>query len=245
MLVFVDGRERPEYVPWADVARVDLDRPQAFYPPLAGRLGASEPVKALIERGARRASARSKIAQAIPVRFRRTICGVEGGASRARPTFRKPTMARARASVLGWPRSPCPRRGRRTRGGQSPASRSQPFAVDQVDSRGPRQRTRQLSWRFKTVASRRIQSTDGAVLRPVDEAVVAPTVLQMLETLARTISSSKENVTGELPSTSLPPPVGDRASCRSRAKEQSSGRRRARGRRGRETAGPSGGSAWR
>ncbi len=27
MLVFADGRERPEYVPWADVERIDLDRP--------------------------------------------------------------------------------------------------------------------------------------------------------------------------------------------------------------------------
>jgi hypothetical protein len=27
MLIFVDGRERPEYVPWADVEQVDLDRP--------------------------------------------------------------------------------------------------------------------------------------------------------------------------------------------------------------------------
>jgi hypothetical protein len=38
LLVFGDGRERPEYVPWAEVGRVDLDRPQAFYPPIAGRL---------------------------------------------------------------------------------------------------------------------------------------------------------------------------------------------------------------
>jgi hypothetical protein len=37
LLVFVDGRQSPEYVPWADVARVDLDRPQAFYPPIAMR----------------------------------------------------------------------------------------------------------------------------------------------------------------------------------------------------------------
>lgn len=29
LLIFVDGRERPEYVPWADVARIDLDRPPA------------------------------------------------------------------------------------------------------------------------------------------------------------------------------------------------------------------------
>ena len=27
MLIFVDGRERPEYVPWTDVEQVDLDRP--------------------------------------------------------------------------------------------------------------------------------------------------------------------------------------------------------------------------
>ncbi len=27
MLIFVDGRERPEYVPWIDVEQVDLDRP--------------------------------------------------------------------------------------------------------------------------------------------------------------------------------------------------------------------------
>jgi hypothetical protein len=27
MLIFVDGRERPEYVPWADVEQVDLDHP--------------------------------------------------------------------------------------------------------------------------------------------------------------------------------------------------------------------------
>lgn len=37
LLVFVDGREHPEFLPWADVGRVDLDRPQAFYPPLAGQ----------------------------------------------------------------------------------------------------------------------------------------------------------------------------------------------------------------
>ncbi len=36
MLVFVEGQERPEFVPWADVERVELERPQAFYPPLAG-----------------------------------------------------------------------------------------------------------------------------------------------------------------------------------------------------------------
>ncbi len=37
MLVFVDGQKRPEYVIWAEVARVDFDRPEAFYPPLAAR----------------------------------------------------------------------------------------------------------------------------------------------------------------------------------------------------------------
>jgi hypothetical protein len=37
MLVFAEGLERPEFVPWADVARVELERPQAFYPPPAGR----------------------------------------------------------------------------------------------------------------------------------------------------------------------------------------------------------------
>jgi len=34
MLIFVDGRPRPEYVPWTDVARIDLDRAPAMYPPL-------------------------------------------------------------------------------------------------------------------------------------------------------------------------------------------------------------------
>jgi hypothetical protein len=33
MLIFTDGRERPEYVPWADVEQVAFDRPQAMYPP--------------------------------------------------------------------------------------------------------------------------------------------------------------------------------------------------------------------
>jgi hypothetical protein len=33
MLIFVDGRQRPEYVPWTDVEQVDLDRPPAMYPP--------------------------------------------------------------------------------------------------------------------------------------------------------------------------------------------------------------------
>jgi hypothetical protein len=37
MLIFVDGRQRPEYVPWADVEQVDFDRPPAMDPPLGGR----------------------------------------------------------------------------------------------------------------------------------------------------------------------------------------------------------------
>jgi hypothetical protein len=37
LLVFVDGRTQPEYVPWTEVARVDLDPPAAFYPPSGGR----------------------------------------------------------------------------------------------------------------------------------------------------------------------------------------------------------------
>jgi hypothetical protein len=35
MLIFVDGRPRPEYVLWSDVARVDLERPPAPEPPPA------------------------------------------------------------------------------------------------------------------------------------------------------------------------------------------------------------------
>ena len=37
MLIFVKGRERPEYVPWTDVEQVDFDRPPAMYPPVGGR----------------------------------------------------------------------------------------------------------------------------------------------------------------------------------------------------------------
>ncbi|MCP3957599.1 MAG: hypothetical protein GY719_07070 [bacterium] len=37
MLIFVDGRERPEYVPWTDVEQIDFDRPPATYPPLGRR----------------------------------------------------------------------------------------------------------------------------------------------------------------------------------------------------------------
>ena len=36
MLIFVDGSERPEYVPWTDVEWVDFARPPAMYPPLGG-----------------------------------------------------------------------------------------------------------------------------------------------------------------------------------------------------------------
>ncbi len=34
LLIFGEDREHPAYVPWADVERVDLDRPSAMYPPL-------------------------------------------------------------------------------------------------------------------------------------------------------------------------------------------------------------------
>jgi hypothetical protein len=37
MLIFVDGRQHPEHVPWTDVEQVDFDRPPAMYPPLGGR----------------------------------------------------------------------------------------------------------------------------------------------------------------------------------------------------------------
>ncbi|MEW5764057.1 MAG: hypothetical protein ACOYXN_11380 [Acidobacteriota bacterium] len=39
LLVFVEGRPSPAYVPWADVERIDLDRPPSMYPPFDGRLG--------------------------------------------------------------------------------------------------------------------------------------------------------------------------------------------------------------
>jgi hypothetical protein len=32
MLIFVEGRERPDYVPWSEIARIDFDRPPAMYP---------------------------------------------------------------------------------------------------------------------------------------------------------------------------------------------------------------------
>jgi hypothetical protein len=34
MLIFVEGRQHPEYVPWPEVGQIDLDRPPAMYPPL-------------------------------------------------------------------------------------------------------------------------------------------------------------------------------------------------------------------
>jgi hypothetical protein len=37
MLIFVDDRQRPEYVSWTDVQQVALDRPAAMYPPLGRR----------------------------------------------------------------------------------------------------------------------------------------------------------------------------------------------------------------
>jgi hypothetical protein len=36
LLIFVDGREHPEYVSWSDVARVDFDPPASMYPSVAG-----------------------------------------------------------------------------------------------------------------------------------------------------------------------------------------------------------------
>ena len=37
LLIFVDGRQHPEYVSWSDVERIELDRPAAMYPRLDGR----------------------------------------------------------------------------------------------------------------------------------------------------------------------------------------------------------------
>jgi hypothetical protein len=37
LLVFVDGGQSPEYVPWSEVERVDFDPPPAMYPPLGER----------------------------------------------------------------------------------------------------------------------------------------------------------------------------------------------------------------
>lgn len=40
LLIFAEGRERPEYVSWADVARVDFDQPMTTYPPVDESLAA-------------------------------------------------------------------------------------------------------------------------------------------------------------------------------------------------------------
>ncbi len=37
MLIFFDGRPRPEYVPWTDVEQVDFDRPLARLQPSGAR----------------------------------------------------------------------------------------------------------------------------------------------------------------------------------------------------------------
>jgi hypothetical protein len=37
ILIFVNGPEHAEYVPWTDVEQIDFDRPPAMYPPLGGR----------------------------------------------------------------------------------------------------------------------------------------------------------------------------------------------------------------
>lgn len=37
LLIFTDDRERPEYMPWADVGQIDLDRPPAMFPPIGHR----------------------------------------------------------------------------------------------------------------------------------------------------------------------------------------------------------------
>lgn len=37
LLIFGDGGQRPEHVPWADVEQIGFDRPPAMYPPLGGQ----------------------------------------------------------------------------------------------------------------------------------------------------------------------------------------------------------------
>jgi hypothetical protein len=37
ILIFINGREHPEFVPWTDVQQIAFDRPPLMYPPLAGR----------------------------------------------------------------------------------------------------------------------------------------------------------------------------------------------------------------
>jgi hypothetical protein len=34
VLVYIDGRPRPEYVTWTEVQQIALNRPAAMYPPL-------------------------------------------------------------------------------------------------------------------------------------------------------------------------------------------------------------------
>ena len=46
MLIFTGGREPPEYVPWTDVRRVELDRPPRTYPVLPSRPRPVEPTEA-------------------------------------------------------------------------------------------------------------------------------------------------------------------------------------------------------
>lgn len=41
LLVFTDGRERPGYVPWADVEQVNFDRPPTTYPPAGAGSGSA------------------------------------------------------------------------------------------------------------------------------------------------------------------------------------------------------------
>lgn len=37
VLVFVEDRKDPDYVPWTDIAQIELNRPKAMYPPLTGQ----------------------------------------------------------------------------------------------------------------------------------------------------------------------------------------------------------------
>jgi hypothetical protein len=37
MLIFLDGRQRPEYLPWTDLAKIDFDRPPEMYAPSGSR----------------------------------------------------------------------------------------------------------------------------------------------------------------------------------------------------------------
>jgi hypothetical protein len=42
MLIFVEENQRPEYVPWTEIARIDFDRPPSMFP----RLGGTKPREA-------------------------------------------------------------------------------------------------------------------------------------------------------------------------------------------------------